>query len=33
VAGGRGHQVINEAGGTSVRAPLFEEVAAIEQVA
>ncbi|MEA2410155.1 MAG: flagellar assembly factor FliW [Thermoleophilaceae bacterium] len=33
VAGGRGHQVINEAGGTSVRAPLFEEVAAVEQVA
>ena len=34
VAGGRGHQVINEAGGTSVRAPLFEvETAAVEQVA
>lgn len=33
VAGSRGHQVINEAGGTSVRAPLFEEVAAVEQVA
>ena len=33
VAGGRGHQVINEASGTSVRAPLFEEVPAVEQVA
>ena len=33
VAGGRGHQVINEASGTSVRAPLFEEVSAVEQVA
>jgi flagellar assembly factor FliW len=33
VAGGSGHQVINEAGGTSVRAPLFEEVPAVEQVA
>jgi len=33
VAGGRGHQVINDAAGTSVRAPLFEEVAAVEQVA
>jgi flagellar assembly factor FliW len=33
VAGGCGHQVINEAGGTSVRAPLFEEVSAVEQVA
>lgn len=33
VSGGRGHQVINEAGGTSVRALLFEEVAAVEQVA
>ncbi len=27
IAGGRGHQVINEARGTSVRAPLFAEVA------
>jgi flagellar assembly factor FliW len=27
IAGGRGHQVINEASGTSVRAPLFEQVA------
>jgi flagellar assembly factor FliW len=26
IAGGRGHQVINEAKGTSVRAPLFSEV-------
>jgi flagellar assembly factor FliW len=33
VAGGRGHQVINEASGTSVRAPLFEEVPAVESVA
>jgi flagellar assembly factor FliW len=33
VSGGRGHQVINEASGTSVRAPLFEEVQAVEQVA
>jgi flagellar assembly factor FliW len=33
VAGGRGHQVINEASGTSVRAPLFEEVPVAEQVA
>jgi flagellar assembly factor FliW len=33
VSGGRGHQVINEAAGTSVRALLFEEVAAVEQVA
>jgi flagellar assembly factor FliW len=32
VSGGRGHQVINEASGTSVRAPLFDEVA-VEQVA
>jgi flagellar assembly factor FliW len=33
VAGGRGHQVINEARGTSVRAPLFEDVpAAPEQI-
>ena len=27
ISGGRGHQVINEAPGTSVRAPLFAEVA------
>ena len=33
VSGGRGFQVINEAPGTSVRAPLFEEVPAVEQVA
>jgi flagellar assembly factor FliW len=33
VADGRGHQVINEASGTSVRAPLFDEVKAVEQVA
>ena len=33
VAGGHGHQVINEASGTSVRAPLFDEVKAVEQVA
>jgi flagellar assembly factor FliW len=33
VSGGRGHQVINEASDTSVRAPLFAEVAAVEQVA
>ena len=33
IAGGRGHQVINEADGTSVRAPLFAEVAAAEPVA
>ena len=32
VANGHGHQVINEAPGTSVRAPLFDEVA-VEQVA
>jgi len=30
IAGGRGHQVINEARGQSVRAPLFAEVAAAE---
>ena len=30
---GRGHQVINDADGTSVHAPLFSEVAAAEQVA
>ena len=33
IAGGRGHQVINEADGTSVRAPLFAEVAEAEPVA
>ncbi len=33
VSGGRGHQVINETPGTSVRAPLFDEVNAVEQVA
>ena len=33
IARGRGHQVINEADGTSVRAPLFAEVAAAEPVA
>jgi flagellar assembly factor FliW len=33
IAGGRGHQVINEADGSSVRAPLFSEVAAAEPVA
>jgi flagellar assembly factor FliW len=33
VSKGRGHQVINEAGGTSVRAPLFDEVPVAEQVA
>ena len=33
VSGGRGHQVINESRGTSVRAPLFEEVPAVESVA
>src|ERR687886_34358 len=27
IAGGRGHQVINEVSGTSVRAPLFAEIA------
>jgi flagellar assembly factor FliW len=32
VSGGRGHQVINEAPGTSVRTPLFEEAPAAEQV-
>jgi flagellar assembly factor FliW len=32
VSGGRGHQVINEAQGTSVRTPLFEDVPATEQV-
>ena len=33
VSGGRGHQVINEAPGSSVRTPLFEEVTAEVQVA
>jgi flagellar assembly factor FliW len=33
VSGGRGHQVINEAQGTSVRTPLFEEVPAEVSVA
>ena len=33
VSGGRGHQVINEAPGTSVRTPLFVEVPAEPQVA
>ena len=33
ISGGRGFQVINEAPGTAVRAPLFEEVPAVEQVA
>lgn len=33
VVNGRGHQVINEAKGTSVRAPLFGEASAVEQVA
>jgi flagellar assembly factor FliW len=33
IAGGRGHQVINEARDTSVRAPLFEEVAEAQPVA
>jgi flagellar assembly factor FliW len=33
IAGGRGHQVINEAPGTSVRTPLFAEVAEVEPVA
>lgn len=32
LVGGRGYQVINEADGTSVRAPLFSEIA-LEQVA
>jgi flagellar assembly factor FliW len=32
VSSGRGHQVINESQGTSVRAPLFEETPAAEQV-
>ncbi len=30
ISGGRGHQVINEAGGTSVRAPLFSETPAVQ---
>jgi flagellar assembly factor FliW len=33
VVNGRGHQVINEAEGTSVRAPLFSGVAVEQQVA
>lgn len=33
ISGGRGHQVINEARGTSVRTPLFAEVAEAEPVA
>jgi flagellar assembly factor FliW len=33
VVNGRGHQVINEAGGMSVRTPLFSEVPAVESVA
>ena len=33
ITGGRGHQVINEAKDTSVRAPLFAEVPAAEAVA
>ena len=33
VSGGRGFQVINEAGSTSVRAPLFDEASSVEQVA
>ena len=33
IVGGRGHQVINEADGNSVRQPLFSEDAAVEQVA
>jgi flagellar assembly factor FliW len=33
LANGHGHQVINEADGTSVRAPLFAEVAEAEPVA
>jgi flagellar assembly factor FliW len=33
ISGGRGHQVINEADGTSVRAPLFAEIAEAEPVA
>jgi len=33
IAGGNGHQVINEASGTSVRAALFAEVAEAEPVA
>ena len=33
VVGRRGYQVINEAAGTSVRAPLFAEARAAEQVA
>jgi flagellar assembly factor FliW len=33
ISGGRGHQVINEADGTSVRTPLFEKVPEAEPVA
>lgn len=33
VSGGRGHQVINEVPGAPVRAPLFEEIPAVESVA
>ena len=33
ISGGRGHQVINEAAGASVRAPLFAEIAEAEPVA
>jgi flagellar assembly factor FliW len=33
IAGGYGHQVINEADGTSVRTPLFEKVPEAEPVA
>ena len=33
ISGGRGFQVINEAGSTSVRAPLFDEASSVEQVA
>ena len=33
VVNGRGHQVINEAGGMSVQTPLFSEVPAVESVA
>jgi flagellar assembly factor FliW len=32
VSSGRGHQVINESPGTSVRAPLFEDVPSTEQI-
>ena len=33
IAGGRGHQVINEAPGTSIRTPLFSEVTEAQPVA